>query len=246
MPPRNLARYDFSGRVAVVTGGMQGIGAAIAEHLRRSGAADAVWDRDAPADASDRHLIRADVTDPEAVELSLRETLAHFGHVDILINNAGYAGATVPLADYDPAEWRRIIDVNLNGTFHASRSVVPVMTASGWGRIVNIASLAGKEGTPNSAAYSAAKAGVLAMTKALGKELAGTGVLVNAIAPAAVRTTLLDQMSPEHVETMIRKSPMSRLGDPEEVAELALWLCSDSCTFNTGAVFDLSGGRATY
>jgi 3-oxoacyl-[acyl-carrier protein] reductase len=244
---RNLARYDFSGRLAVVTGGMQGIGAAIAEHLRRSGAEVAVWDRDAPEDTDDnRHSIRTDVTDLKSLERSLGETLARFGRVDILINNAGYAGATVPLADYDPAEWRRIIDVNLNGTFNVSRSIVPVMTGNGWGRIVNIASLAGKEGTPNSSAYSAAKAGVLAMTKALGKELAGSGVLVNAIAPAAVKTTLLDQMSREHVETMIRKSPMGRLGSPEEVAELTLWLCSDSCTFNTGAIFDLSGGRATY
>jgi len=243
---RNLARYDFSGRVAVVTGGMQGIGAAIAGHLRRSGADVAVWDRDAPDDATGGGPFRADVTDVEAIDRSLRETLARFGRVDILINNAGYAGATAPLAAYDPAEWRRIIDVNLTGTFNVCRRVVPFMTANGWGRIVNVASLAGKEGTPNSSAYSAAKAGVLAMTKALGKELAGSGVLVNAIAPAAVKTALLDQMSPEHVETMIRKSPMGRLGEPDEVAELALWLCSDSCTFNTGAIFDLSGGRATY
>jgi 3-oxoacyl-[acyl-carrier protein] reductase len=243
---RNLARYDFSGRVAVVTGGMRGIGAAIAGHLRRSGADVTVWDRDAPDDATGGGPFRTDVTDAEAIDRSLRETLARFGRVDILINNAGYAGATAPLAAYDPAEWRRIIDVNLNGTFNVSRSVAPVMTANGWGRIVNVASLAGKEGTPNSSAYSAAKAGVLAMTKALGKELAGSGVLVNAIAPAAVKTALLDQMSPEHVETMIRKSPMGRLGEPDEVAELALWLCSDSCTFNTGAIFDLSGGRATY
>jgi 2-dehydro-3-deoxy-L-rhamnonate dehydrogenase (NAD+) len=219
---RNPARYDFSGRVAVVTGGMQGIGAAIAEHFRRSGAEVAVWDRGVPEDTSDRHLIRTDVTDVEAVGRSLGETLARFERVDILVNNAGYAGATVPLAEYDPAEWRRIIDVNLNGAFHVSRSVVPIMTANGWGRIVNVASLAGKEGTPNSSAYSAAKAGVLAMTKALGKELAGSGVLVNAIAPAAVKTTLLDQMSPDHVETMIRKSPMGRLGTTDEVAELTL------------------------
>jgi 2-dehydro-3-deoxy-L-rhamnonate dehydrogenase (NAD+) len=243
----NLARYDFSGRVAVVTGGAQGIGAAIAEHLRREAAEVVVWDRNVPDAGGGRHdAIRTDVTDPDAVDRALRETLARFGRLDILVNNAGYAGPTAPLADYDPAEWRRIIDVNLNGTFNVSRSAVPVMKAAGWGRIVNIASLAGKEGTPNASAYSAAKAGVLALTKSLGKELAGSGVLVNAIAPAAVRTSLLEQMSPEHVETMIRKSPLARLGEPDEVAELTLWLCSESCTFNTGAIFDLSGGRATY
>ena len=165
----NVARYDFSGRVAIVTGGAQGIGAALAGHLRRAGADVAVWDRTPPAGAPEEPT---DVTDPESVARSLRGTLARFGRVDILINNAGYAGPTMPLDDYDPAEWRRIVDVNLTGTFTVSRSVVPALKANGWGRIVNIASLAGKEGTPNASAYSAAKAGVLALTKSLGKELA--------------------------------------------------------------------------
>jgi NAD(P)-dependent dehydrogenase (short-subunit alcohol dehydrogenase family) len=243
--PLNSARYDFTGRVAVVTGGAQGIGAAIVHALRRAGARVAIWDLNI-ADAAGGDGIRTDVTDPTGVERSMQETLARFGRVDIVVNNAGYAGSTVPLEEYDPAEWRKIIDINLNGTFNVTRRAVPILKANRWGRIVNIASLAGKEGTPNASAYSAAKAGVLAMTKSLGKELAGSGVLANAIAPAAIKTPLLNQMSPEHVETMIRKSPLARLGEPEEVSELTLWLCSDSCTFSTGAIFDLSGGRATY
>jgi 2-dehydro-3-deoxy-L-rhamnonate dehydrogenase (NAD+) len=243
--PLASVRYDFAGRVAVVTGGAQGIGAAIVDALRRAGARVAIWDLNV-ADVAGGDGIRTDVTDPAGVDRSMRETLARFGRLDIVVNNAGYAGPTVPLEAYDPAEWHKIIDINLNGTFNVSRSAVPILKANCWGRIVNIASLAGKEGTPNASAYSAAKAGVLAMTKSLGKELAGSGVLANAIAPAAVKTPLLSQMSPEHVETMIRKSPLARLGEPEEVAELTLWLCSDSCTFSTGAIFDLSGGRATY
>jgi NAD(P)-dependent dehydrogenase (short-subunit alcohol dehydrogenase family) len=206
----SVAQYDLSGRVAIVTGGLQGIGAAIAERLVGSGAKAVVWD------------------------------------LAILVNNAGFAGPTAPIEDYAIEDWRRIIEINLNGLFYVTRAVVPSLKRNGWGRIVTIASLAGKEGTPNAAAYSAAKAGAIAMTKALGKELAGSGVLANVIAPAAVRTPLLSQMSPADVETMITKSPLGRLGEPEEVAELALWLCSDACSFSTGAVFDLSGGRATY
>jgi 3-oxoacyl-[acyl-carrier protein] reductase len=240
-----LPHYDLSGRCAVVTGGLRGIGRAIAERLQSSGATVVVWDRDL-AGVSGPGFLAVDITDLAAVEEATKGTLERFAQIDILVNNAGYAGPTGPVETYDVGAWHRVIDINLNGTFNVCRSVVPALRARGWGRIVNIASLAGKEGTPNAAAYSAAKAGMIALTKSLGKELAGTGVLVNALAPAAVNTTLLEQMSPEHVATMIAKSPLGRLGEPAEVAEIALWLCSDSCSFSTGAVFDLSGGRATY
>lgn len=236
---RGQANYDLSNRVAVVTGGLAGIGAAITAALRAAGARVIVWDRD-DADGPDSAAV--DVTNLASVE----RAAAQLHGLDILVNNAGYAGLTAPLDEYPPDEWQRIIDVNLTGTFNVCHAIVPMLRRSGAGRIVNIASLAGKEGTPNASAYSAAKAGVIALTKSLGKELASTGVLVNAIAPAAVRTRLLDQMSPAHVQIMIDKCPMERLMEPHEVAELALWLCSESCTFNTGSVFDLSGGRATY
>jgi len=236
---RGSASYDLSGRVAVVTGGHNGIGAAVVAALRAAGARAVVWDCE--GDEGPDH-VTVDVTDTDAIARAVQQ----LPRLDIVVNSAGYAGVTVPLEDYPVEEWKRVVDINLNGTFNVCRSVVPLLRESGNGRIVNIASLAGKEGTANAAAYSAAKAGVIALTKSLGKELAGLGVLVNAIAPAAVQTRLLGQMSPEHVRTMVEKSPMKRLMDPTEVAELVMWLCSDSCTFNTGAVFDLSGGRATY
>ncbi|EUC14975.1 UNVERIFIED_ORG: 3-oxoacyl-[acyl-carrier protein] reductase [Burkholderia sp. CF145] len=243
------ASYDFTGAVAVVTGGARGIGAEIVRRLADCGASVAVWDRDTDASFADSPRIACfavDIVDITSVERAAQATLERFGGVNVLVNNAGYAGPTMPLDEYDPAEWSRIVDVNLKGTFNVCRQLVPTLRRARDARVVNIASLAGKEGTPNASAYSAAKAGVLALTKSLGKELAQGNVLVNAIAPAAVRTSLLEQMSPAHVQTMIDKSPMRRLGEPDEVAELTLWLCSSSCTFSTGAVFDLSGGRATY
>jgi 2-dehydro-3-deoxy-L-rhamnonate dehydrogenase (NAD+) len=241
---RGSASYDFSGLVAVVTGGGLGIGATIARQLTSHGATVAVWDL-SPEKAAN-HQWQVDVADARSVTEACQQTLSELGRIDILVNNAGYAGPTQPLDSYDPEVWERIVRVNLVGTFNVCRAIVPAMRRTGAGRIVNIASLAGKEGTPNASAYSAAKAGVIALTKSLGKELAETDILVNAVAPAAIRTTLLDQMSPTHVQTMIDKSPMGRLGESVEVAELVTWLCSGSCTFNTGAVFDLSGGRATY
>ncbi len=219
----DTANYDFPDCVAVVTGGHGGIGAAIAARLAEAGARVVVWDLHQAANSPYRQQ-QVDITDAGSVEDAVHQLLVETGRIDFLINNAGYAGPTVPLDEYDVAEWHRIVQVNLLGVFHACRSVVPAMRAAGRGRIVNIASLAGKEGTPNASAYSAAKAGVLALTKSLGKELAETGILVNAIAPAAVKTALLEQMSPAHVQTMIAKSPMHRLGTVEEVAELCAWL----------------------
>jgi 3-oxoacyl-[acyl-carrier protein] reductase len=243
-PGAAFARYDFSGKVAVVTGGAGGIGRAIADRLVDAGAS--VWIWDLAASGESQNGLKVDVADLASVEAAAKEVLGAAGRIDILVHSAGFAGETVSLEDSDPAAWRRVIEVNLVGTYNVCRAVVPTMRAARAGRIVNIASLAGKEGTPNASAYSAAKAGVIALTKSLGKELAGTGVLVNAIAPAAIATDILDQMSPAHVETMIDKSPLKRLGEPEEVAEMALWLASGSCSFNLGSIFDLSGGRATY
>lgn len=242
-----MPRYDFAGRVSVVTGGANGIGAAIATRLRADGATVVVWDLPhAVNDLPPGTACAVDVSDRASLEVAAQATLARHGRIDHLVHSAGYAGPTLPLDAYDPQEWQRIVDVNLVGSFNVCRAVVPAMRRADAGRIVAIASLAGKEGTPNASAYSAAKAGVIALVKSLGKELAATGVRVNAIAPAAVRTALLAQMAPAHVQTMVDKSPMGRLGEPEEVAELAAWLCCEACSFSTGAVFDLSGGRATY
>jgi len=239
------ATYDFSGCVAVVTGAAGGIGTAISARLRQAGASVMCWDIHRTTD-SPYQQDSIDVNDAAAVSAATQRLLASHGRIDFLINNAGYAGPTMPLDQYDLREWRRIVEVNLLGVFHTCRAVVPAMRAAGQGRIVNIASLAGKEGSANASAYSAAKAGVLALTKSLGKELADSGILVNALAPAAVNTSLLQQMSATHVATMIAKSPMGRLGEVAEVADMVAWLCSGDCSFSTGAVFDLSGGRATY
>jgi NAD(P)-dependent dehydrogenase (short-subunit alcohol dehydrogenase family) len=233
--------YDYAGKSAIVTGGSSGIGKAVAERLRDAGAAVQVWDLSKP-EFDGVAFAQIDVSKPETVTAAAEG----LDGVDLLVNSAGFTGPSEPLVALDPAMWRRVIDVNLVGVYEVCRNLVPIMQRANSGRIVNIASLAGKEGTPNASAYSAAKAGVIALTKSLGKELAETGIRVNSLAPAAVDSPILAQMSPDHVQIMIDKSPMKRLGTVDEVAEMVLWMLSDACSFSTGAVFDLSGGRATY
>jgi 2-dehydro-3-deoxy-L-rhamnonate dehydrogenase (NAD+) len=237
--------YDFAGRTAVVTGGSKGIGKGIAERLAASGAQVWVWDV-APGDLTRVIHQSVDVTREDEIQRALDQILAQAPAIDILVNNAGIAGRSAPVERFDPDDWRRLIEVNLTSVFEVSRQVVPIMRRSERGRIVNMASLAGKEGTPMLSAYSSAKAGVIAFTKCLGKELADTNIRVNCVAPAAIGTDLLQQLAPDVLEAMIAKSPLKRLGTVEELAEMVLWLCSDACSFSTGAVFDLSGGRATY
>ena len=246
---------DLNGRRAIVTGGAQGLGRAIAERLQASGASVHIWDFDpeAMAEAAADWIeegpagwVEVDVADPEAVEAARAETLESAGGIDILVNNAGISGPNMPTWEYPVDDWRRVIDIDLNGPFLASRAVVPLMKQAGWGRIVNIASVAGKEGNANAPAYSAAKGGLIALTKSLGKELAGSGVLVNCVTPAAVETRIFDQMTQTHIDMMKSKIPLGRFGLPQEIAAMVAWLCSEDCSFSTGAVFDLSGGRATY
>lgn len=246
---------SFAGRRAVVTGGANGIGYAVARRLVAGGAAVALWDIDDVTLAKSvksfeeygRCLgLKVDVSSPEAIEQAVGETANAFGSIDILINNAGITGPNAPAWQYKTADWRKVMALDLDGVFYCCRAVVPVMTRGNYGRIVNVASIAGKEGTPNASAYSAAKAGVIGFTKALGKELAATNVLVNCVAPAAVPTAIFDQMTKAHVDYMLSKIPMGRFGTVEEIASLICWLSSDECTFSTGAVFDASGGRATY
>lgn len=231
-------------RIAVVTGGAKGIGAAVADRLAQDGLTPVVWDLAPPTGG--HAFVACDVADEARVAEATARTEHEHGPIAVLVNNAGLTGPSTTVAETPLAQWQRIQAVNLTGTFLCSRAVAAAMVRRGAGRIVNIASLAGKEGTPTLSAYSAAKAGVIAFTKAHGKELAGTGILVNAVAPAAIETELLMQMSPETVATMVGKSPLKRLGTVSELAELVAWLASERCSFSTGAVFDLSGGRATY
>ena len=233
-----MNKFDFAGRSAVVTGGVQGIGAAIAKRLQTSGAKVAIWDLDGSP--------RVDVADQASIDGAVKRTIAEIGKIDVLINNAGIAGPSLPVVDYPVGEWKRVIDIDLNGPFLCCRAVVPHMVKAGYGRIVNIASIAGKEGNPNAAAYAAAKGGLIAFTKALGKELAQTGVLVNCVTPAAAQTAILEQVTPEFAKYMLSKIPMGRFVRVEEIAALVCWLASEECSFSTGAVFDISGGRATY
>ncbi len=238
----------FEGRRAVVTGGVSGIGAAVTARLAREGARVAIWDVNAEALAASgaAHVERLDLADADAVARAADATAAALGGIDVLVASAGITGPNATLWDYPADDWKRVIDVNLNGVFYCNRAVVPHMQAGGYGRIVNIASIAGKEGNPNASAYSASKAGVIGLTKSLGKELARSEIRVNCVTPAAVRTPIFDQMSQSHIDFMLGKIPLGRFGTTEEVAALVCWLASEEASFTTAAVFDCSGGRATY
>jgi 3-oxoacyl-[acyl-carrier protein] reductase len=244
---------DLKGRRAVVTGGAQGFGRAITERFVASGAKVAIWDRDtALAEKTAQQIgaqvtvVGCDVTDPAAVAKATEATAKALGRIDILINNAGIAGANAKVWETDVEEWRNVMRVNLDGPFICSRAVVPLMIAQNYGRIVNIASIAGKEGNPNAAHYSASKAGVIALTKSLGKELSGYDIAVNAVTPAAAKTAIFDQITQEHIDFMLSKIPRNRFVTVEELASLVAWIASAENSFTTGAVFDISGGRATY
>ena len=250
-----MNQIDLEDRVAIVTGGAQGIGYATAERLLKSGARVVLWDIDAArlesacASLAAHGPVRGEVvelTDDDAVAAATATVLGIEGRIDVLVNNAGITGGNAPTWELDPAVWRRVIEVNLIAPYLTCRHVVPAMVARGWGRIVNIASVAGKEGNPNASHYSASKAGLIALTKSLAKEVATKGVLVNAITPAVARTAMFDQMTRTHVEYMLGKIPMGRFVEVGEIAAMVAWLASEDCSFSTGAVFDLTGGRATY
>lgn len=250
-----MTNEGFSGRSAVITGGARGIGLAVAQRLAAQGTKVALWDLDGTAleeasaslqGAAGLSTSQLDITDEAAVEAAARETTAAIGTPDILINNAGITGPNQKTWEYSLADWERVIAVDLNAVFLCCRALLPDMLSRGYGRVVNVASVAGKEGNPNAAAYSTAKAGVIGLTKSLGKETAGSGVTVNCVTPAAVETDIFKQMKQEHIDYMLSKIPMGRFGQVEEVAALVAWLASEECSFSTGAVFDISGGRATY
>jgi NAD(P)-dependent dehydrogenase (short-subunit alcohol dehydrogenase family) len=248
-----MNQLDLAGRHAVITGGAVGLGYAIAQRVLASGGTVTLWDRDEAALARAKaalgagvHTVVVNVADHASVVAATARTVAINPSIDALVNSAGITGPNVKVWDYPPQDWQDVIQVNLNGLFYCCREVVPHMRGRNYGRIVNIASVAGKDGNPNASAYSASKAAVIALTKSLGKELADTGVRVNCVTPAAVKTAIFDQMSPEHIAFMLSKIPMARFGTPEEVAAMVAWLCTEDCSFSTGAVFDLSGGRSTY
>lgn len=248
-----MNQLDFSGRTAIVTGGAAGIGLAVARRLLESGGRVILWDRDADAldraraalgSAADARVV--DVADPASVEAATSAAAAALERIDALVCSAGITGPNTTAWEYPIEAWRTVMAVNVDGVFLCNRAVVPIMLRQDYGRVVNIASVAGKEGNPNASAYSASKAAVIGLTKSLGKELARTGIRVNCVTPAAVKTAIFDQMTQAHIDFMLAKIPMARFGRVEEIAALVAWLCTEECSFSTGAVFDLSGGRATY
>ena len=248
-----MNQLDFNGRTAVITGGAAGIGLAIAQRLIASGGRVSVWDRDAAAlEKAKVHLNAGvdtrvvDVADAASVDAAAQAAASALGRIDALVCSAGITGPNTTTWEYPVDAWRQVLEVNVSGVFLCNRAIVPVMLKQDYGRIVNIASVAGKEGNPNASAYSTSKAAVIGLTKSLGKELAKTGIRVNCVTPAAVKTSIFDQMSQQHIDFMLSKIPMGRFGQVEEIAALVAWLCTEDCSFSTGAVFDLSGGRATY
>ncbi|WP_270937334.1 SDR family NAD(P)-dependent oxidoreductase [Falsiroseomonas oryzae] len=250
-----MNKLDLAGRVAIVTGGARGIGLAVARRMVASGARVAIWDMDPAKTEESRAALAADgtvtaevldLTDEAAVAQATTSILAAHGKVDILVNNAGITGGNMPSWEIPAAQWRRVIDVNLNAPFIVASAIMPHLLSNGWGRVVNVASVAGKEGNPNAAHYSASKAGLIGFTKSLAKEVATRGVLVNCVTPAAAKTDIFAQMTEQHIAFMLSKIPMGRFVEVEEIAALICWLASPDCSFSTGAVFDVSGGRATY
>lgn len=248
-----MNKIDLNGRYAVVTGGAQGFGRAITERFVASGAKVAIWDQDidlavrTASEIGDEVIaLKVDVTDVASIDEARDATLQEFGKIDILVNNAGITGFNKPVWEIDYDDWRKVMRINLDGPFLCCKAVVPVMLKQNYGRIVNIASIAGKEGNPNASHYSASKAGLIALTKSLGKELAGHEINVNAITPAAAKTAIFDQMTEQHINFMLSKIPKGRFVLVQELAAMAAWLASEDCAFSTGAVFDISGGRATY
>ena len=235
--------YDFEGRVAVVTGGASGIGAATAARLKEGGAEVAVFDRE-PVEGF--LSLTGDISSSADVNAGVARVEEELGRIDVLVNSAGVPGESVRTTEVSDEEWQRVLAINANGSFYMCRAVLPGMVERGYGRIVNVASIAGKEGNPMAGAYSASKAAVIAMTKAIGKDVAGTGVLVNCVAPAVIDTPILEGITNEHIGYMVERIPLGRMGEPEEVAALICWLASEECSFSTGATYDISGGRAVY
>ena len=251
MERKKMNSYDFKNQVAVVTGGANGIGFSVAERLSKSGASVKIWDSDieaaqTAAETINAEAVECDITDWISVQNATETSINGSEKIDILVNSAGIAGPNDTVVDYDNKAWDRIISVNLTGTYYVNKAVVPHMKANGYGRIVNIASVAGKDGNPNASAYSASKAGVIALTKSLGKELADSNIAVNCVTPAAARTAIFDQMSQEHIDYMLSKIPRGRFVEVKEISSMIAWMVSAENSFTTGAVFDLSGGRSTY